>query len=286
MFKTLQLVGLASLLLLGSCSSDDTQSTSTTTSKHYLLKQVNSIYYNVESDATGNHTSSKETKQVSYNFYYKNATQLDSIRRDTHVLQTGVPTIAIPHPITYKCNENNDLTSYEVQHRGAAITNHTFTYDNRLVQNYTISDIDLGFYEHQLKYNSNQQFVKSHSTNTTNGVEFEVNYSYNAKGELIKLTDTYNYTVNFTYDRGKNPFYSLPFDLTTLIFNDLYFIPITYAFPHTIKSYKIGSEPTFTFEYTYNEDHFPITTTIYKGAKTKRNLHMRLYYDYHIVPSI
>ncbi|MBB1140127.1 hypothetical protein [Myroides sp. WP-1] len=286
MYKITQLMGLASLLLLGSCSSDDSRPGSDPTSKHYVLKQVNTIYYAVESDATGNHTSSTETRQVSYNFYYTDSNQLDSIRRDSHVFKTGVPTMPIPHGVKYQLNESLDLISYEVKDKDYPITNHTFTYDNGLVKNYKVSDIDLGFYEHQLEYNSNKQFVKSHSTNMTSGAEFEVNYSYNTKGELVQLTNTSNYTVNFTYDKGKNPFYSLPFDLTTLIFHDLYYIPITYAFPHNINSYKIGKEPAFTFDYTYNEDHFPIKTTIYKGAKTKSNLHMAIHYDYHIVPSI
>lgn len=65
------------------------------------------------------------------------------------------------------------------------------------------------------------------------------------------------------YDSKNNPFKDLPFDLTSIVFEGVNFIPLTYTFPNNIKEYKTPYLDTYQLEYKYDENNNPIKASVY-----------------------
>lgn len=288
MTHSIKLVGLASLFLfLGSCSSDDSTAPKPDHPDgldQYLLTSLDYTFYNVESDASGNHTSQTPRSQVHYTFNYKDFHRLDSITRDTHTFDNqGAVTTAVQHALAFELNEKFKLTTLNILLHGNVQQSYRFSYDKDLLQHFQIVNQGKPWLRHDLIYNTNKLFTQaSVSILEQEERKLDVQYNYNQNNELLQVS-TENYAATFTYGTGKNPFYFLPFDLTTLLFEDLLYVPITYQFPHPLASYKVSDDTTLTFEYSYNKGNYPEKATVYKGAKTKANRYMVIEYNYHIL---
>lgn len=275
------------LLTMIGCSSDDSntpQPDHPDGPDQYLLTSLDYTFYNVESDASGNHTSQSPGSQVHYTFSYKDSHQLDSITRDTYTFDDhGAIITAVQHALAFDLTEKYRLNTLNILLHGNVQQSYHFSYDQDLVQHFQIVDLGKPWLQHDLIYNTSKLFTQgSVSILEQEERKLDVQYNYNQNNELIQVS-TENYAATFTYGTGKNPFYFLPFDLTTLIFENLSYIPITYQFPHPLASYKVSDDTTFTFEYSYNKGNYPEKATVYKGSKTKANRYMVIEYNYHIL---
>ena len=106
------------------------------------------------------------------------------------------------------------------------------------------------------------------------------NYTYNNLNQISHFT-FYGENFSMTYDNKKNPFYNLPYDLTSIIFGfDLAF-PYTYQFPNNITTLVIDEKET-TIEYAYNEENLPIRATSYLGQKKDQKIFFEITYTYEI----
>ncbi|MGG5578068.1 hypothetical protein ACPDHL_12105 [Myroides sp. C15-4] len=258
MTHSIKLAGLASLLLLlGSCSSDDSNKP-TTEKKHFISTVAVTKYKQYMSDSE---VSTQPFSHSLYSFNYKENQQLSTIdTKTTAYTPLGEVDQVYQGNIRYQLNTANQLLSLDFTHNSKTTQAFTYTYNQDLLASYTLETLDSS-YQIQYTYNTKKQFITAVDMNQSPEFQDKFGYEYNTANQLIEIKD-YNMdnATAITYTAIPNPFYTLPFDLTTLIYVDLDLVPFNYMFSTTIASIK-GRFQHVVIEYEYNEANLPISAT-------------------------
>ena len=290
MTHSLKLAGLASLFLfLGSCSSDDsTPAPPQGDNNQYFISKIDYVVYDTTTISNGSSTTTESSPVFdrTVHFFYDKTYQLDSITRDSKYFSNGIFVANFHHVYTHKLDALNRLERLDIESKQqAGKTTYTFTYEQDLLMRFSI----LRGSEIALTYNSKKQFTQGKvllATDQPNSIEpHTIQYAYGHNNQLTQLLYQKD-RANFTYDESKNPFGHLPYDFTTLLFDPLTYIPLTYSFENNITMMRFtgSSLANYSIEYSYNKGNYPEKATVYKGAKTKANRYMVINYNYHIVP--
>ena len=270
-------------LFVGSCSSDDTttppQKPKPTYEKQYFITEIKTITYvnevntkpNGSSDVTSTLGQSDQFK-LTYTNDYKLQALSDFVTLYTEDQIEQTYTV----DYNFTLDENNRLKTMESRSANTLINQMNFSYKNHLLQSYTTKEegqrLELIF-----TYNEADQFIQS--LVRPYGVQFD--FAYNKKNQLISMA-ALGLKIEFGYSEGKNPFVHLPFDMTTLLFEELDLIPLTYHFANPLNTLISPDNENFEIEYTLNEDHYPVKATMYEIIADKKVVYRELQYTYTI----
>lgn len=290
MNNTIKLTTIFSLLFLfTSCTSDDNQKEEPTGKKNYLLTRVNYTAYPSAPIQTGDFTLNytpkyREPEFVAlFDLTYDNDKQVKKLHLKKDMYENGL--LVARHSYTFKPKYNSfqQMETLTVSSEAHTTSEYSFSYENELVKDLQVLDNARISYNQHLVYNNLKQFTQATVQTIENEPRtMELAYTYNSANQLMNLTDGNN-MIDFSYDIGKNPFDALPFDLTTLILDNIYFVPLTYKFANTLASYTLSTEESpFIFEHTYNEDNYITHTKIYRGSKERDKHYMLIAYQYEV----
>lgn len=287
---TNKLTAITSLLFLFvSCTSDDNKTEEPKGNKQYLLTKVNYTVYKPNPIQTGDFTLNytpeyrEPALTASFNLIYGTDNQVSELLLTKKSYENDV--IVDRHSYTYKPEYNafQQLKTLTISSQENNTSQYSFSYENGQVKALQVLDNARISYDQQFVYNNLKQFT--HATVQTLGNEprtIELAYTYNTANQLIRLTNGDD-AIDFSYDTGKNPFDALPFDLTTLILDNINFVPLTYKFAKTLASYTLSTEEyPYLFEHVYNEDNYIVQTKIYRGSKVNEKHEMLITYQYEI----
>ena len=290
MQRTLKLTSIFGLFFLFvSCTSDDNKNEEPNGKKHYLLTTVEYIAYKPnriqKGDFTLNYTPEYREPEfvASFSLTYDNDKHLKELFLTKKMYENEV--VAAQHSYTFKpeYNDFQQIKTLTVYSQESITSQYSFSYENEQVKEIQVLD-DAGIsYNQHLVYNNLKQFTQATVQTLENEPKtFELAYTYNTSNQLVKLTNGSG-TLDFSYYTGKNPFDALPFDLTTLILDNIDFVPLTYKFTNTLASYTLSTEEQpYVFEHVYNEDNYIRQTKIYKGSILAEKHYMVINYKYEV----
>ncbi|MDM1044899.1 hypothetical protein HX004_07465 [Myroides sp. 1354] len=278
----IKLTTLASFFLfLGSCNSDDATTQPENNTK-YLITKVHSTSYETIKMVNGNgtHIERTPTTYVEFHLTYDKNDQLESLAQDSRTMKNEEVVASFHHIFDVKLNQSNQLDSLHILLNDKKIQSDYFKYENNLVEEFST----FGILKIALKYNNQNQFttgIADFIRPTGNSQPYTVNYKYNTNKQLVGY-NYMDYKLELTYNTGKNPFSHLPLDLTSFIFGEFGYIPLTYKFPNTVADYKITSDASTTYSITYNfnSGNYPTEATVYKGSITPENIVQVITYSY------
>lgn len=286
---TAKLTAITSLLLLFvSCTSDDNKTEGPKGKKQYLLTAVNYTAYKADPMQAGDFTLNYTPEYREPEFTASLSLTYDTDKQLSELLLTKKQyeneSVVDHHVYTYK-------PEYNVSQQIKALTissqdnnsQYSFSYENEQLKALQVLDNARISYDQQFVYNNLKQFTNATVQTIENEPQtIELAYTYNAANQLVHLTNG-NDAIDFSYDTGKNPFDALPFDLTTLILDNIYFVPLTYKFTNTLASYRLSTEEQpYLLEHVYNEDNYIIQTKIYRGTKVNEKHYMLIVYKYEV----
>ena len=264
MTHSLKLAGLASLFLfLGSCSSDDSNKPATE-KKHFISTVAVTKYRQYMSEPE---PITQPYIHSLYSINYTENQQLSAIdTKTTQYNSLGEVDQVYQGSIHHQLNSSNQLLSLDFITNAKTTQAYTYTYNQDLLASYALNTLSSS-YEVKYTYNTKKQFITAIESDLKTEYNAEFAYEYNTNNQLVGIQDydTDNATT-ITYTDVINPFYALPFDLTTLIYADLGLVPFNYMFSTTIASIK-GRFQHIAIKYEYNEANLPTsaTATVQKG---------------------
>lgn len=285
-----KLVQSASMLclfsLFANCSSDDTtrpyieppiEGPTTRIEKHYYVSEVQSKSYVIDMEHQINGTyemTSTLSQQDHFVLSYTDDFKLTSLNNTVNEYKDEKVNKTYVLNYLYELDENNQLKTFDIQRQGKSLRSFAYHYkNNRLESNRMVDEGQV--FDQSFSYNEKDQII--YSTISPMNVQFD--YGYNDKNQLITM-GVFSLNMEMGYDEGKNPFIPLPFDMTTLVFNDLDFIPLTYHFAANFNYLKSPEHEEYIIEYTYNEDHYPIKAMMYEVTEKTKTLYREIEYSY------
>jgi len=286
---TAKLTAITGLLFLFvSCTSDDNK-TELRGKKQYLLTEVNYTAYKANPMQAGDFTLNYTPEYREPEFTVSLSLTYDTDKQLSELLVTknsyGNETNVEHHVYTYKpvYNDSQQIKTLTISSQENSTSQYSFSYEDGQLKTLQVRDNDRISYDQQFVYNNLKQFTHATVQTIKNEPQtIELDYTHNAANQLVRLTNG-NEATDFSYDTGKNPFDALPFDLTTLILDNIDFVPLTYKFTNTLTSYKLSTEEQpYLLEHVYNEDNYIIGTIIYRGTKVLDKHYMLIKYKYEV----
>lgn len=280
MKKIVQTLALASFFLfLHSCTSDDNvkePEQPTFETKYYVshIESTGFIKDYLHNDDGTYKIISVPEQGLTFDFTYTEDYKLTALNNAILVYKLGKVSETYPTIFDFKLDETNRLTSFDILLNNIPINTFAYTYTEDLLTSITIQEVGEKL-EQTFSYNDRKQFISS--LITPENIAF--NYVYNEKNQMTKMT-TGNLAIEIGHDDKKNPFSHLPFDMTTLIFDELEYIPFTYRFPNNINSLVSPNQEQYTVEYTYNKDNYPTKALVYEVLKNEKILYKEIHYTY------
>ncbi|WP_410881369.1 hypothetical protein [Myroides sp. DW712] len=285
MNKAIKTIVLASFLLaMIGCSSDDSSKepkgpegpvyedlylVSSIESKHYREDEIMHEDGTVERAAIHDYT-------VNLNFVYDDNLNLSDATNKMTFYNDGQIVSTSQGKIEHKLNEKNQLISLLLTGGNMFNDSFVYTYQDDLLKKYN-SLGEYGNYEHLFTHNAQKQFTNS----SLEPQNLEFTYTYNNKNQLAGIKNTaQTKPMQIEYDNQNNPFKYLPFDLTTVLFDEIKYMPLSYIFPNNITYTKASDDFLFKIAYTYNEANFPLTAKISSEDEGKKSLEQELFYTY------
>lgn len=272
--------------LFASCSSDDStrpyieppiEGPTTPIEKHYYVSDVQSKSYTIDMEHQLNGTyemTSTLSQQDHFVLSYTDDFKLTSLNNTVNEYKDEKVNNTYVLDYHFELDENNRLKTFDIQRQGNSLRSFVYHYkNNRLDSNRLVDEGQV--INQSFTYNDKDQFIRS--TITPMNLQFE--YGYNDKNQLISMS-FFTLSMEIGYDEGKNPFTLLPFDMTSFVFNEMDFIPLTYHFSTNFNYLKSPENEKYTIEYTYNEDHYPIKAMMYEVTEKTKNLYREIDYSY------
>jgi len=282
MKKLLKTSLLASLsLLLFNCSSDDStlpnepdiiEPERPIIKKTYYLRSIDQNYYDED-------TASNETYllQASYKLNYDADFNLTKITYQDKGYTNGSLVREQAFDIVHTLDEKGRLQNMTFSDGTTLIEEHTYTYNEDLLQSTHYNLLAQGgAFTAKYRYNNKKQLISANALEAN----LLVDYSYNEQNQM-KQFKINGQTLKVTYDDKLSPFYNLPFDLTSALFNFQYVFPYTYKFPNNITSFSIGGEVS-DVDFTYNEANLPTKAVYYDGKREDNEIGFDITYTYEI----
>lgn len=282
MEKLLKTSLLASLsLLLFNCSSDDStlpnepdiiEPERPIIKKTYYLRSIDQNYYDED-------TASNETYllQASYKLNYDADFNLTKITYQDKGYTNGSLVREQAFDIVHTLDEKGRLQNMTFSDGTTLIEEHTYTYNEDLLQSTHYNLLAQGgAFTAKYRYNNKKQLISANALEAN----LLVDYSYNEQNQM-KQFKINGQTLKVTYDDKLSPFYNLPFDLTSALFNFQYVFPYTYKFPNNITSFSIGGEVS-DVDFTYNEANLPTKAVYYDGKREDNEIGFDITYTYEI----
>lgn len=270
-------------LSLASCSSDDTtleiKQPVPTYEKHYFISQIQTALYSKEfkHETNGSYEVLPILEQEDlFQLTYTEDFKLQTLRNVSTLYKDTKPNKTHTIDYNFELDEKGRLQTMEKQTGNILISHLGFAYKDNLLHT-NIMQEEGEILEQTFFYNQANQFTSA--LIKPYGVKFD--YTYNDKNQMISMK-TQGLAVEFGYTEGKNPFSHLPFDMTTLLLDELSLIPLTYHFPNLIHSLVSPDQENFTIEYTFNENLYPIKATMYEILGKKKVIYKEFTYTYTI----
>lgn len=288
MKKLVQPLALSSLFLLFmSCTSDDSNLTDPiicptvfpTPENHYYVSdiKVTSFDFNFEHNENGSYEIKTHPDQgLTFDFSYTEDFKLTGINNSILLYENNEVIYSVNTIFDYNFNEKNQLANFGIFVENTLLRSQSYTYNDDLVASTVTRDPD-GTQTQTFTYNDKKQFISS----LLQPKNARLTYSYNGNDQLNSLSIN-NEKLEFTYDDKKNPFATLPFDLTTIIHDELEFIPLTYRFANNINFIKNPDQEVFTIEYQYNTDNYPTKATIYQTVNKTKVIYKTIDFTYQV----
>jgi|GEM_PF-3516745 len=271
-------------LFLFSCGSDDHSFLSKVPEhvdpdpiieKTYYLSKIDQRYYSTP-DTSSPNTEQNILQHITYSFFYDEIFTLNHAVFHNIISEDGSTPQTFSYKIAHTLNEQKQLQKIAFQEHEIDASSYKYFYNESLVIKCISRYAGQGSFSGDYKYNNQKQLISYSAPEP----RLFANYSYNNLNQISQFT-FYGENFSMTYDNKKNPFYNLPYDLTSIILGfDLAF-PYTYQFPNNITSLVIDKKET-TIEYAYNEENLPIRATSYLGQKEDQKIIYDITYTYEI----
>ncbi|WP_410881371.1 hypothetical protein [Myroides sp. DW712] len=279
MNKAIKTIVLASFFLtLVGCSSDDTSKEPEGPAfvNKQLISHVKSTYYWYDEDGNTQHMSGKDY-EIDFNFSYDDHLALSALTyKVTHYKEDEVLEVT-DGVFNFKLNQARQLETLDITGDIMFRNTYTYIYTDGLVRKVESTDGSQKS-EQTFTYNTAKQMIKSEIPS----IPWTFNYTYNNKNQIIKVqSNRAELPEQIEYDTKNNPFKDLPFDMTTILFEGMDYMPLTYTFPNNIKEYKTPYLDTYLLEYKYDENNNPIKTSIYYQSDNQpKELDYEIDYSY------
>lgn len=265
MNKVVKIIALSSLFftIIG-CSSDDNSKTpeGPKFEDKHLVSHVKSTYYWSNEELNEDGTTQIVPVldyEIDFNFKYDDDFALSALTYTVTYYQDEKVKDVTNGAFNFKFNEAQQLQTLDITGDIMLRDSYKFTYINNRVSKLESNDGSQK-YGQTFSYNDAHQFIQSE----IQSLNLNFDYTYNSKNQLIKIQDNKNeLSEQIEYDSKNNPFKDLPFDLTSIVFEGVNFIPLTYTFPNNIKEYKTPYLDTYQLEYKYDENNNPIKASVY-----------------------
>ncbi|MGG5506110.1 MULTISPECIES: hypothetical protein [unclassified Myroides] len=268
-------------LCLTNCSSDDStveiKRPVPTYEKQYFISQVQTSLYTKEfkHETNGSYEILPILEQENlFQFTYTEDYKLQTLRDVLTLYKDAKPKQTYAIDYNFELDENDRLKTLEKRMGNTLINHFAFTYKDNLLHTNTVQQegetLELTFV-----YNQASQFTSA----LIKPYSMKFDYAYNDKNQMISM-GTLGLSVEFGYTEEKNPFSHLPFDMTTLLLEELSLIPLTYHFPNLIQTLVSPEHENFTIEYTFNEDLYPVKATMYEMLNKKKVVYKEFTYTY------
>ncbi|MGS4344171.1 hypothetical protein ACKUSY_00975 [Myroides odoratus] len=283
MNKAIKTIVLASFLLsMIGCSSDDSskEPEGPTSVNKQLISHVKSTYYwydeEYNEDGTTQHISGKDY-EIDFNFSYNDRLELSALTYKVTYYQDDEVRNVTDGVFNFKLDQAHQLQTLDITGDIMFRNTYTYAYTDGLVRKVESNDGSQKS-EQTFTYNTAKQMIKSEIPS----INLVFNYTYNTQNQIIKIQDNRNeLSEQIEYDTKNNPFKDLPFDLTSILFEGLNYIPLTYTFPNNIKEYKTPYLDTYLLEYKYDEHNNPIKASIYYQSDNQpKELDYEIDYNY------
>ncbi|MDM1408469.1 hypothetical protein [Myroides sp. DF42-4-2] len=265
MNKAVKTIAVASFFFaFVGCSSDDNSKTPEGPSfeDKQLISHVKSTYYWTDEeyyeDGTTQVISGKDY-QIDFNFSYDDHLALSALTYKVTYYKDDEILKVTDGEFSFKLNAENQLQTLEITGDPMYAGTYLFTYANDILTKLEFKDNDQNFTQN-FTYNAENQFIKS----DIQAFNLNLDYTYNAQKQISKIQSNRNeLPEQIEYDTQNNPFKDLPFDLTSVLFEGINYIPLTYTFPNNIKGFKTPYFDTYQLEYKYDENNNPLKATVY-----------------------
>lgn len=283
MNKVIQTIALASFFLtLVGCSSDDTSKDpeGPTFVNKQLISHVKSTYYwydeEYNEDGTTQHISGLDYV-IDFDFSYDDHLDLSALTYKVTYYQDNEIRKVTDGVFNFKLNQARQLETLDITGDIMFRNTYTYTYADGLVSKVESNDGNQKS-EQTFTYNATKQMIQSEIPS----IPWTFNYTYNTQNQLIKIQNNRTeLPEQIEYDTKNNPFKDLPFDLTSVLFEGVNYIPLTYTFPNNIKGYKTPYLDTYQLEYKYDENNNPIKASIYyQSDNLPKELDYEIDYSY------
>lgn len=282
MKKLVQTSVLACLsLLLFNCSSDD----STRIDEPDIVKPevpiIEKTYYlsSIEQNFYDEDTTKNETYllQVSYKLKYDADFNLTTIEYQDKGYTNGTVVREQALNLFHTLDDKGRLKTFSFKSGDILIEEHNYTYKEDVLRSIHYNLIAQGgAFTAKLHYNDKKQLISNNALEAN----LLVDYSYNAQNQMNQFKIS-GQTMKVTYDDKRSPFYNLPFDLTSVLFNLNYVFPYTYKFPNNITSFTLGGEVS-DVDFTYNEANLPTKAIYYDGKREDKEIGFDITYTYEV----
>ncbi|MGG5578066.1 hypothetical protein ACPDHL_12095 [Myroides sp. C15-4] len=283
MNKVIKTIALASFFLtIVGCSSDDTSKTpeGPTFENKQLISHVKSTYYwndeEYKEDGTTQHISGTDYV-IDFNFSYDDHLALSALTYKVIYYQDNEIRKVTDGVFNFKLNQAGQLETLDITGDIMFRNTYTYTYTDGLVSKIESNDGSQKS-EQTFTYNAAKQMIQSEIPS----IPWTFNYTYNNQNQLIKIQNNRTeLPEQIEYDAKSNPFKDLPFDLTSVLFEGVNYIPLTYMFPNNIQGYKTPYLDTYQLEYKYDENNNPIKASIYYQSDNQpKELDYEIDYSY------
>ncbi|MGG5577131.1 hypothetical protein ACPDHL_07305 [Myroides sp. C15-4] len=280
MKNTQKSILIASLsVFLFSCSSDDSSTPPPPTyhiEKTPYISEIQQSFYE-SPDPTREGNPQDKIIDINYDFTYDADFNLQHITYKDALYKNQV---AIPQQdlqLQPTLDPQGRLKLWEIKEKGETVDDYVYQYqDDRLTAiTYNLRSKG-GSFTSQLSYNDNNQLVLNEALEAN----LLIDYKYNAKNQIDKMKFN-GQNVSFTYDDKKSPFYSLPFDLTSVLINFNFILPYTYHFPNNVTSIVLDGQMVQA-DYTYNENDLPLKVVYYTMENEEKIIDFEINYSYKI----
>ncbi|WP_158961742.1 hypothetical protein [Myroides fluvii] len=279
MKKSIKTLFFASFsVFLFNCSSDDSASVKgpgpgpepIVTEKTHYLSAIEQNFYDEDEQANENYLL-----HVNYKLEYDADFKLSKILyTDTGYTNNEVvreQSLEMHH----KLDAQGRLETFTLKNGSTIVEEYTYTYANDLLRS---TKYDLvaqgGEFTANFHHNENKQMI----TNNALGANLLVDYTYNEKNQIDRFKVN-GQNIKLSYDDKVSPFYNLPYDLTSLLFNFNYVFPYTYKFPNNVTSFTAANEVA-DVDYTYNEANLPTKAIYYEGKREDNIVAFDITYTY------
>ena len=278
MKNTIKPILFASLsLFLFNCSSDD--STTPPPPKYYIEKTpyISEIkqYFYEEPDTTREGNPQDKAIDIAYNFLYDADFKLQHINYTDMVYKNQVVVQQQNLNLQPTFDQQARLQLWEIKEDGAVVDNYVYHYQNDQLHAITYNlNSRGGSFTSQLSYNDKNQLILNEALEAN----LLIDYKYNAKNQIDRMKFN-GQNIVFTYDDKKSPFYTLPFDLSSILINFNMILPYTYHFENNVTSITLGGE-TLHVDFTYNTDDLPTKAVYYTLDQEEKIVDFEIYFTY------